>query len=90
MNPVRNIKTDTLILLLMGIVCLLMVANLGLFLRMNQLQNQVIETLKLFQPPRGLEVGSQAPPFQLKDTHDKTVSLQDMSGESILLVFSWC
>ena len=35
-------KTDTLLLLLMGVIILLLVANLSLFLRMNQLQSQVI------------------------------------------------
>jgi len=83
-----KVKTDTLILMLMGVVILLMVANLGLFLRMNQLQSQVIHALQPLQRPTGLAVGSKAPPFNLVDTEGQTVSLQDFSGQRVLLVFS--
>jgi len=81
-------KTDTLILMLMGVVILLMVANLILFVRMNQLQSSVIQALQPFQRPAGLAVGSQAPAFNLVDTEGRTVSLREFSGQRILLVFS--
>ena len=45
-------KTDVLILLLMGIVILLMVAIIGLFIRMNQLQGQVLAALGPLQAVR--------------------------------------
>ncbi|MBC8249560.1 MAG: hypothetical protein H8E90_07765 [Anaerolineales bacterium] len=42
-------RTETLLLMLMGIVILLMLANVGLFLRMNQLQREVLAALKPYQ-----------------------------------------
>jgi len=81
-------KTDKLLLMLMSIVILLLVMNLGLFLRMNQLQSQVIQALQSFQRPTGLTAGTQAPPFSLADVNGKTVSLQDFSGQRVLLAFS--
>lgn len=83
-----KVKTDTLILMLMGVVILLMVANLSLFVRMNQLQSHVIQALQPFQRPAGLAVGTQAPPFNLVDTEGRMVSLQEFSGKRVLLVFS--
>jgi len=55
-------KSDVLILMLMGIVILLMVAIIGLFLRMNQLQREVLAALAPLQieaigQELGLEVG---------------------------------
>lgn len=81
-------KTDKLLLLLMGIVILLMVMNLGLFLRMNQLQSQVIQALQPFQRPTGLTAGTQAPSFHLADTEGRLVSLPDFAGQRVLLAFS--
>ncbi len=81
-------KTDRLILLLLGVVILLMVANLGLFVRMNQLQSRVIQALEPFQRPTGLAVGKQAPSFRLTDTEGQTVSLGDFADTRVLLVFS--
>jgi methylamine dehydrogenase accessory protein MauD len=81
-------KTDTLLLLLMGIIILLLVANLGLFLRMNQLQSQVIQALQPLQRPTGLPAGTQAPSFRLADTDGRLVSLPDFAGQRVLLAFS--
>lgn len=84
-------KTDVLLLMLMGIVILLMVAIIGLFLRMNQLQREVLAALEPFQTmsrPEGLEIGTQAPDFALADTEDQTISLAGLAGQKVLLVFS--
>ncbi|MBC7227178.1 MAG: redoxin domain-containing protein [Thermoflexales bacterium] len=81
-------KTDTLILMLLGIVILLMIANLGLFVRMNQLQSRVIQALEPFQRPMGLNVGTRAPLFTLSDTTGQSVSLQDFAGRQVLLAFT--
>jgi methylamine dehydrogenase accessory protein MauD len=79
--------------MLMGIVILLMVAILGLFIRMNQLQHQVLAALAPLQAgamgqEMGLEIGTQAPDFTLPDTAGQMVSLDDFAGQRILLAFS--
>ncbi len=86
-----QVKTGTLLLLLIGIVILLMVAIAGLFLRMMQLQSRVLAALQPFQAmsqPEGLEVGTQAPIFTLTDSEGRPVSLANLTGQRLLLVFS--
>jgi len=72
-------RTQVLLLTLMGVVILLMVANIGLFLRMNQLQREVLAAMKPYQEitrgPSGLEVETPAPPFSLRNTEGEMVSL---------------
>ncbi len=86
-------KTDILLLMLMGIVILLMVAVVGLFLRMNQLQREVLAALTPLQAgameqDMGLEIGTKAPDFGLSDTNGATVLLEDYAGQRVLLTFS--
>jgi len=84
-------KTDVLLLMLMGIVILLMVAIVGLFIRVNQLQREVLAALAPFQlmrEPQGLEIGAEAPAFTLPDPTGQMVSLDDFAGQRVLLVFS--
>jgi len=89
----REIRLEVLLLLLMGIVILLMVAIIGLFLRMNKLELAVLGTLASSQTERpgqemGLEIGELSPDFTLLDTEGSTVSLRDFEGRRILLAFS--
>ncbi|MDY7078420.1 MAG: TlpA disulfide reductase family protein [Chloroflexota bacterium] len=86
-------KTDVLLLMLMGIVIMLMVAIIGLFLRMNQLQQAVLAALASSQAgmpeqEMGLEIGTQAPDFTRSDTNGTTVSLEAYAGQKVLLAFS--
>jgi len=86
-------RLEVLLLLLMGIVILLMVAIIGLFIRMNQLQSQVLAAMGSFQAgaigqEMGLEVGTQAPDFTLPAVSGKMVSLDDFTGQKVLLAFS--
>jgi len=85
-------RTETLILMLMAIVILLMVAIAGLFFRMTQLQREVLTALGSFQSVssagEGLAIGTQAPDFSLADTDGHMVSLTDVMGKQVLLVFS--
>lgn len=86
-------RLEILLLLLMGIVILLMMANLGLFLRMNQLQGEVLAALAPLQmgatgQEKGLEVGTRAPNFALSDTAGQVVSLEAFAGQEVLLAFS--
>lgn len=87
-----NEKTNTLLLMLMGIIALLMIAIIGLFVRMNQLQNQVLASLTSLQTREvqemGLEIGTQAPNFTLTDVNGSMISLEDFAGREILLGFS--
>jgi len=84
-------RTDTLLLMLMGVVILLMIANAGLFLRMNQLQQKVLAALQPLQAmsskPQGLELGTQAPDFVLPDIEGHQVSIRDFAGQKVLLGF---
>jgi len=82
-------KTEMMLLMLMGIIILLMVAILGLFIRMDQLQREVLVALEPFRGPQGLPVGTRAPAFALPDTTGRRVSLSDFSGERVLLAFSY-
>ena len=84
-------RTQVLLLTLMGAVILLMIAILGLFVRMNQLQREVLEALEPLQAmrgPQGLEIGTEAPAFTLSDTRGQMISLGDFVGQRVLLVFS--
>ncbi len=83
-------SANILLSMLMGIVILLMVAIAGLFIRMTQLQREVLAALAPFQTIKveGLEIGTLAPRFQLSDTEGQTVSLADAIGQKVLLVFS--
>ncbi len=83
-------RTEVLLLLLTGIVLLLMVAIIGLFLRMNQLQREVLAALKPLrrvERPEGLPVGTRAPSFSLPDLSGRSVSLEDFAARRLLLVF---
>ncbi len=84
-------RTETLLLMLMGIVILLMLSIIGLFIRMNQLQNQVLAAMGPFQAvrvPEGLEVGTETPDFSLPDIEGRMVSLKDFTGKKVMVVFS--
>ena len=84
-------RTQVLLLMLMGVVILLMVAIVGLFIRMNQLQQEVLaalEPLQAMRGPQGLEIGTEAPAFTLPDTTGQMVALGDFAGQKVLLAFS--
>lgn len=84
-------RAETLLLMLMVIVILLMVAIAGLFVRMNQLQSQVLATLWPLQTmsnrPESLEIGTKAPQFSLLDAEGRMASLEDWRGQKVLLGF---
>ena len=79
--------------MLMVTIILLMIAIAGLFLRMNQLQGQVLAALSsgpVGAAPEdlGLPAGTAAPDFTLPDLAGEPVSLKDFTGKPVLLVFS--
>ena len=87
----KETRLEVFLLLLMGIVILLMVANIRLFIRMNQLQSQVLAAMGPFQAmqvPEGLEAATQAPDFSLPDIEGRMVSLKDFAGKQVMVVFS--
>lgn len=82
-------KTNIYLSLLTGSVLLLLLANLGLFYRMNQLQSFILKSLEPFQMPLGLENGEKAPDFNIASINrNATVSLSEFKEQPILLVFS--
>ncbi|MCX7681106.1 MAG: TlpA family protein disulfide reductase [Anaerolineae bacterium] len=89
----RGLENTVLLLMLMGIVILLMVAIIGLFVRMNQLQQTILEVLTVphtgaADRETGLEVGTEAPDFTLTTTTGTPLSLHNLSGETVLLLFA--
>ncbi|PKO23502.1 MAG: hypothetical protein CVU38_03710 [Chloroflexi bacterium HGW-Chloroflexi-1] len=86
-------RSNILLIMLMAIIILLMIAIAGLFLRMNQLQGQVLAALGVLQPgapgqEAGLLPGMAAPDFSLPDQNGKPVALTEFAGQRVLLVFS--
>ncbi len=84
-------RTETLVLMLAGIVTLLTVAVLALFLRTISLENRLLTAIQSLQAPSvpaGLATGAEAPGFQLLDLQGKTVSLTDYAGRQVLLAFT--
>ena len=84
-------RTEVLLLLLTGIVLLLMVAIIGLFLRVNQLQREVLAALESLRPAphlSGLSPGTEAPAFTLPDLSGRSVSLEVLTGRRVLLAFA--
>jgi peroxiredoxin/uncharacterized protein YneF (UPF0154 family) len=55
---------------------------------MAQAQAEMIEQMTGRGQDTGLDIGVQAPPFVLTDTVGSVVSLDDYTGQSVLLVFS--
>lgn len=80
-------KTEQLITLLIVVLVIFLITNLGLFLRINRLQIEVIQALRPFQLPNGLQAGSRAPSFSLIDTDERLISLDDLKGDRTLLAF---
>lgn len=73
-------RANTLLLMLMAIIILLMIAIAGLFLRMNELQRQVLAAVSsgVADVPAqelGLPAGTPTPEFTLSDLAGKSVSL---------------
>ncbi len=87
-------RTDTLILMLMGIVILLMIAIVGLFWNMTQMQRAILSALDTVPTSgnsasnTGLELDTPAPEFELTDTSGRFVALSDFAGRQVLLVLS--
>jgi len=83
-------QTPTVSLVLVFTICVLLLANLGLFLRMNQLQEEIsiaLEPLQSLQPVTGLDIGSRAPDFALSSMDGLTYSLENLLDERLLIVF---
>jgi methylamine dehydrogenase accessory protein MauD len=80
--------------LLMATVLVLLVVNLGLFLRVNQLQERILGALEGGTPtsgpapPAGLEDGVPAPELALETPDGEPVDLREFQGSQLLVMFS--
>lgn len=81
-------KLEKLLLLNICIILVLIIMNIGLFLRMNQIQGQFTQLFQPVESHQALGVGSQAPNFRGTDTTGNEISLGDFQGQSLLVVFS--
>ncbi len=78
-------RANVLLLMFMAIIILLMIAIGGLFLRMNQLQGQVLAALSsgpvgAQMQDLGLPVGTVAPDFTLPDLAGKGGAYRRLMG----------
>lgn len=87
-------KTDIFQLGLLALVVLLLLTNVGLFLRMNRFQAETLAALRSLgsavhvgQNHEGLSSGVVAPAFALKTLNGNEVSLEGYAGSRVLLVF---
>jgi len=78
-------KRIYLVLLAIGI---LLVADIGLYFRLDHLEDRVQYISRFFRDPEPLAHGEKAPDFSLVDTSDKSISRSDYEGVPLLLVFS--
>lgn len=87
----EEIQSPKILYLLIITVVLLLIANLGLFFRMNQLQatiEQLFSNGSRTQEHTYVPVGEKAPSFSLTDIDGKVVSLHQFFGRYTILVFS--
>ncbi len=78
--------------IILGSIFLLLITNIVLFLRMNQLQNAILSALTPYTIPVGLQTGAKSPLFTAESTDGDRISLQDLLTNSenkyVFLVFS--
>lgn len=68
----------------MGSILFLLLSNLGLYIKVKNLQAYVTDSL---EPPKGLEEGIEAPDFDLVNLHGQIITLSQETND-LLLVFS--
>jgi peroxiredoxin len=83
----RTQRLSVIFYTLMGIIIVLMIGNVALFFRMNQLQARVIKALEPFERTSGLEIGEKAPDFHLVSSQGDTKALADLSSSQLLIAF---
>ncbi len=84
-------KTNILLSVLLIITILLMIAIIGLFIQMNQLQNKVIAQLSAqeFEGQEiGIKLGTEVPELELFNLAGDKVTLRDFRGDWVLLGFT--
>ena len=85
-------KSERILYLLLGTIVVLLVMNLGLFIQMRSLQQDVVDLLMpLRDSSNSLETlpqGFPAPGFDLVDTEGNEVSLVQFHGNNVLIIFT--
>lgn len=80
--------TRRILLMLLIVTVALMVAILGIFIRVNQLQAAVIQAFGPQTAQEGLAIGSRAPSFSLRARSGEEVSSEGLKGRPFLLIFA--
>lgn len=83
-----NKKIETQNWYIIAILALLVIANLGIFIRITRLENQLNEILNPVTIKVGLDTETVAPDFVLTNFNNEVVNLSDYLGEKVFLVFS--
>lgn len=88
MDEIINQKHQVNVLTI--VVFLMMIMNVGLFVKTKQLQTEVLTAIDNNQKPmvEGLEKGTKAPPAELYTADKKLTSVGDFLGQEVLLVFT--
>lgn len=88
MDEIKNQKHPIYILTI--VIFLMMIMNVGLFVKTTQLQTEVRTAIKNNQKPiaEGLEKGIKAPPVELYTIDKNLTSVADFLGQKVLLVFT--
>lgn len=81
-------KIETQNWYIIAILVLLVIANVGIFIRITRLENQINEVFNPVAVNVGLDSGTAAPDFVLTNFNNEAVNLSDYRGEKVFLVFS--
>lgn len=81
-------KIETQNWYIIAILVLLVLANLGIFIRITRLENQINEIFNPVTVKVGLNSGTAAPDFSLTNLKNETTTLSDYRGKKVFIVFS--
>ncbi len=87
-RPSLDAVVDWRFISFLAMTVVILLSNAALLIRLTHTERRVQELHRAFGPPGTLELGSQAPDFDLIDLNGNEISLGDFSGRRVVLVFS--